>query len=351
MINDRRSQEPKLQDVADHAEVSLTTASMALSGKGRISEEVKQRVLEVAQRIGYKRKGATKIPKPSIHKRVGVIAFTDATWSWTWHMIAQIITEMDHVLQVLGYVVTIIPITAGRDPDIVRKKLRQLDIDAVISIYFGDKELFHELEEQNIPVAIVLNNNFEDEFTCISVDDFQGAYEGTRYLIELGHKQIAYIDYEIPLVHSIVTDRYIGFQKAINEYRLTYPKEHRVTCDFNNMKDIREKVLQLLHQEPKPTALFAIDDYLGAKIMTILQEQRISVPEEISILTPGDVLNYEETYIPSITTMSTDFTLMGRLTAEMIHNKIIHNSTSAGVVKVTQKLIKRDSCRQLPQGK
>ncbi len=337
----------KLQDVASKAEVSLTTASMALSGKGRISDEVKQRVAEVARELGYERKGAPKVKKPVHHKRVGVIAFTDSSWSWTWHMLTQVITEMDHILQGLGYVISIIPVTAGIEPDEVLGKVRQLDIDAVVSIYFGDRELFRSLEEQGIPVVIVLNNNYEYEFNCISVDDFQGAYEGTRHLIELGHEQIAYIDYEIPLVNSIVTDRFIGFQKAIDEFHLAYPAEHRVTCDFNNMRDIRQKVLQLLRQEPKPTAIFAIDDYLGAKIMTILQEQGIRVPEEISLLTPGDVLNYDEPFIPAITTMSIDFTLMGRLTAEMIHNKVSNGSDPASVLKVTQKLIRRMSCRSI----
>jgi LacI family transcriptional regulator len=343
----RADQPPKLQDVAERAEVSLTTASMALSGKGRISEEVKQRVTEVAKELGYERKGSGKTRKVISYKRVGIIAFTDSSWSWTWHMLTQLITEMDDILQKQGYVTSIIPVVAGIEPDQVYRRIQQLDIDAVVSIYFGDRDLFSKLEAQGIPVVILFNNNYEDEFNCICVDDFQGSYEGTRHLIKLGHEQIAYIDYEIPLINSVVTDRFIGFQKAIDEYALSYPVSHRISCDFNNLKDIREKVLLLVSQEPKPTAIFAIDDYLGVKILTILQEQGIAVPKDISLLTPGDVLNYQEPYVPGITTMSIDFTLMGRLTAELIHNKMTTEIKSVSVLKVTQQLIQRMSCRAI----
>ncbi|MBK5195614.1 MAG: LacI family DNA-binding transcriptional regulator [Proteiniphilum sp.] len=336
---------PKLKDVAEKADVSLTTASMALSGKGRISEEVKTKVQQAANELGYQKNIQLKIKKEL--KRVGVLTFTDFEWVWTWKMVQVIFSELEHILLQNNCIITLIPVRSDAAYEEVLFNIQAWDIEAVISIHYGNRSLFKELEAADIPVVIVMNNNYQNEFNSISVDDFNGAYEGTKYLISLGHRQIAYVDYKIPFIPALVTDRYIGFHKAVSEFSLSYPDDHRITCDFNNMMDIRSKVCSLLEQEPKPTAIFALDDYLGVKILTILKECGIRVPEDMSLLTPGDVLDYHKPYIPKITTMSINFELMGRLAAELLLDKLNNPRKEISVLKVAQHLVIRDTCSSI----
>ncbi|TFG61696.1 MAG: LacI family transcriptional regulator, partial [Spirochaetales bacterium] len=86
----------KLKDVADKAGVSLTTASMALSGKGKISGEVVKKVKEAAGEIGYKRKSIRTRPKKKSFKYVVILHYE--TQSYLWNFSRPFISELETIL-------------------------------------------------------------------------------------------------------------------------------------------------------------------------------------------------------------------------------------------------------------
>jgi DNA-binding LacI/PurR family transcriptional regulator len=97
-----------LRTIADAAGVSVTTASLVLTGKGRISEAVRQTVLDTAASLGYDRKLAM-VPggkRPS----VGVLLNLDPHWSFVWGFIRPIIAGIERVFVEKGYDVVLVPI-------------------------------------------------------------------------------------------------------------------------------------------------------------------------------------------------------------------------------------------------
>jgi LacI family transcriptional regulator len=176
------------------------------------------------------------------------------------------------------------------------------------------------------------------------VDDFQGAYEGALHLIRQGHRNIAYIEYNRPDLPSVLADRFIGFKKAIDEHSLDFPPHFRVTIDLYNMGELVSRLEGLLKQGERPTALFAHDDYLAARITVALGTLGLKVPDDVSIIAPGDTLDYNQPYIPRITTMKIDTDMLGKLAGELMINRLQNRPGDILVLKVKQQLVERGSC-------
>ncbi|MFH2116084.1 MAG: LacI family DNA-binding transcriptional regulator, partial [Spirochaetota bacterium] len=99
---------PTLRDVAKAAGVSVTTASLVLSGKGRISGPVRSAILDAATTLGYGKKFL--LSQPGKRPAVGILLSIDPHWAFVWGFIRPIIAEIERIFSDKGYDVTLIPI-------------------------------------------------------------------------------------------------------------------------------------------------------------------------------------------------------------------------------------------------
>ncbi len=331
----------RLGDVARQAGVSLTTASMALSGKGRISGEVRRRVRETAQQLGYHRgTAAPAVPRP--FKFIGVLHHVDR--SYEWDFIRPFFLAIESTLIPEGYVPAIIPVTDGADPRQLYESIRGFEAGAVFSIHYSNGELFRRLEGDGIMVFILNNSTLQDRFTVVGVDDFQGAYEGAMYLINLGHRDILYVEYSRPENPAVVTDRFVGFRKALDERGIPFPAGQRITMDQVDSEELPGHLRDRFSRPDRPTAVFAHDDYLAARIAAALRELGLAVPQDVSLIAPGDVLDYSQPFLPRITTLRINTALMSQLACRLLLDRLKDRSGEAHVVKIKQQLIDRGSC-------
>jgi len=103
----------------------------------------------------------------------------------------------------------------------------------------------------------------------------------------------------------------------------------------------------IMYTKERQSALFVHDDYLAARVIVALNEIGLFIPEDISIIAPGDTLDYNQPFIPRITTMSIDTDMLGRLSGQIMIERLNGNLKTSQVLKVKQRLIKRGSCRKL----
>jgi len=341
------NQQPRLKDVAEKAGVSPTTATMIFTGTGRISEQTKERVLEIARSMGYEHPlRKKKTLKAGIH--VAILILIDKEWSFAWHFLIEMIQEIENDLGQYGLKTVLIPISHHDDDMVIYQKIVRLGCRSVFSIHLGKEVLFQRLEDEGIPVILIMNNNYQDKYFSICVDDFQGAYEGTRYLLKLGHQKIFFVDSFREDLPSLSTDRYYGFRKALEESSVPVPAEHRITCNTDSDgNDLERFFLSALKQPDAPTALFCLDDEIAFRVWNAVNRLGYSVPGDISIVAPGDVLDYSKPYIPPITTMKIDMRYVGRLAVDMLNNRLKNDIRTVHVLKVKQQLQERGSCRSI----
>jgi LacI family transcriptional regulator len=337
---------PTLKDVAKHASVSVTTASMALTDTGRISGKTKEKVLSSAKALGYSKK--EKIDKKdSASAIVAFIIQIDYEWAFVWLFIQPIISAFKKEIAKSGYHVILIPVSGHQSQDEIFNNVLAASPEAVIPIHFGDEALFNRIEQQNIPVIIMMNAEYQDKFASICVDDFQGAYEAGMHLIGLGHRRLAYVDIDRPNLPVLSSDRFIGFKKAVDENSLAFSEKQMIQFKLGKIDHLKKDLKNMFQiPETAPTAIFCLDDDLAYRIILVLQEMNLAVPGDVSIIAPGDVLDYERPQTFPITTMKIDTTYMGKLGAQMLINRIKNQPEAHHVLKVKQQLTSRGSCQR-----
>jgi len=334
----------KLKDVADMAGVSITTASMALSGKGRISTDVRRRVGEAAEQVGYRK------TRQTTGKVWVLILNMDKKGDHLWYFFNPIIRQIQNSAREQGFTLCLIPVSDDTDDETILHDLEEMKASAVLTIHYASRRLFNRLEEMNIPGVIINNSSFQDEFFTVCVDDFQGAYEGTVQLIKAGHRRIACLDYPREHLPSIMADRFFGFRKAIEEHGLKFPESWRVTVNLTDYAEMEQKLRKLLTGNAvKPTALFIHDDLLAARLIHALGKLDIRIPEDLSIIAPGDTLNYELPETPRISTMKIDTNLMGKYAVDMMTERLQRGEQIPHVLKIKQTFISRNSIRPLQE--
>ena len=200
----------KLQDVARKAGVSLATASLALSGKGRISAAVRLRVQEAAGGLGYRGKQNGQGRGAARGTRVAILHAEDRQYEW--NFVRPTLLELERAMHQKELSPVLVPFSARASTEHILQLITAVGASAVFAVQFANEKALSALEALGVRVVVINNSQFQDRFHSVCVDDFQGAYEGTLSLLALGHTAIAFVEYERPDSPAVVADRFIGFR-------------------------------------------------------------------------------------------------------------------------------------------
>jgi LacI family transcriptional regulator len=334
----------RLKDIARRAKVSVATASLALNGKGRISDAVRTKVRDTADLLGYRARRPPS-PHPGAVDSVGILHAEDREYEW--HFIRPTILELEHALRHKGHLPVLIPAGTHEEPEKVLRHVLDSGVKAVFALQMSNGALFSDLLARGIRLVVINNSGFQTRFHSVCVDDFQGAYEGTLFLLSLGHRCLAFVEYARPDTPNVVADRFIGFRKALEEQKVGFSPEQRLTVPFMDPRKLVKKLAALFSRSEKPTAIFAHDDYLGLYVIDALGKLGLSVPGDVSLVAPGDVLDYTLPLMPQITTMRIDTALLGKIAANLMFDRMRNTDSDVHVLKVKEQLVRRASCREV----
>lgn len=340
---------PTLKDIAESVGVSVTTASLVLSNKGRISDSVRRAVLDAASSLGYDRKPVALTT--GIRPSIGILLSIDPQWAFVWRFVRPIVAEIERMLDDRGYDVHLIPMhDTESDPGLEERVLRG-SYKGIFSIHYVDEEMFDALERKGIEIVVIMNGKFQDRFHSILVDDFQSSYEGTRHLLELGHRDILYAGTDRVNLPKLTTDRYYGFCKALEEFGLPVTPAGYLNCEASDTQHLEASLRDVFARPVKPSAVFAIDDDMALRIIALLGHSGLQVPRDVSIIAPGDLLSYDDPFVTPVSTLRTDTTLMGRLAGDMMLRLLSGGQDGAHAIKIKQQLVQRGSTKPVPSGR
>lgn len=301
-----------LKHIAEKAGVSYATASLALSGKGRLSDSTRRKVLEIASELGYPidRKSISDIP---------LIAFVDSNS----HMGGFYMSLIEGVIDRLrreNYAV-LLDICGEIGPS---KSYERMDrIKDFCSDYNGVLILSHwgVTVEEILPLIdhkkpfIVLDGTISGfERNYVTVDHYQGAFDAVEYLIKAGHKNIAHISG--PQNHEHAQLRLKAYIDALKKYKLPIREEYIIEGDYHKRSGIKgmEKLLSL---KPLPTAVFVANDNMAITAMQVAKERGYHIPQDISFIGFDDI-QAAELSEPPLTTVRQPLYDLGKEGAEML---------------------------------
>lgn len=298
-----------IKDVAREAGVSLSTASYALNGSGKISDSTKARVLDAAKRLNFQKNGLATDLKRSSTKTIALI-LNDLSGPYYSDLIRGVQeTALDN-----GYDLIACSSIGGDDSTAV-KFLKEKRVDgAIVSTHSLHDETILASARKGFPVVVLDRVLKGDHIYNVLVDNEQGGYMATELLIKNGCSKIAYISgptnsYD----HKL---RFQGYSKALEDYQIEYSPKLNVSGRFTIDGGYSATKI-LIAQRDLPDAIFYANDEMAVGGMKAFKEAGIRVPEDISIVGFDDIFLAEYVH-PSLTTIRQPKYEIGALATHLI---------------------------------
>ncbi|MCL8015800.1 LacI family DNA-binding transcriptional regulator [Streptomyces sp. AS02] len=269
-----------MADVAERAGVSTSTVSRTLRGMSTVSAEVRARVEQAARELNF---AVSRQAASLVTGRTGNVAVLVPTLK-SWFMGAAL-SSLAPLLRAAGLElnVYVIPDLAARTSFFERLPARR-NADALLVFCFDltDEETA-SLDNLGMPV-IYVSQHVEGR-PSVYVDDVAAALHGTRHLLNLGHRRIAFVQTEGASGFSFSSnERLLGYQQALTEAGIPLDDDLVVATRVGDKRAAAEVVGKLLSLREPPTAIFAEQDEVAVAAVWTLRRTQIPVPERVSVL-------------------------------------------------------------------
>jgi len=275
---------PTIIDVASLAGVSKSTVSNVLQGKTNVDAEMRSRVLQAMERLGYQlHAGARFMRQPS--KVIGVIV-GDLTNPFH----AELAAEVEKQSAAKGF--SILLASTGGVPEHDVTRVRTLLEHRVAALMFlcepSDAAL--SLVKKSVPTAFV--SGAGDHPTSITVDSAAGTRLAVDHLVALGHRRIGFASAMLADEPELETQRYQGYAKGMAQAGLPVGP-HDLLREHGQRRSLQLTYRELLHgyldRPDRPTAIVAALDRLALEIMSVADELGIRIPQDLSVVGFDDI--------------------------------------------------------------
>jgi LacI family transcriptional regulator len=196
------------------------------------------------------------------------------------------------------------------------------------------------LRKQNFPYVLIDQSDTEDKSSIVRATNWQGAYNATKYLIELGHARIGFITGLMELTSAV--ERLEGYRVAMSDHNVPILDELIIEGDFWERGGYNAAT-KLLDLPQIPTAIFASNDLSAFGAMEAIRQRGLRIPEDISLVGFDDVPQAPFTY-PRLTTVRQPLDQMGQVAVKMLLERIEDRSCPPQRITLATQLVIRDSC-------
>jgi len=306
---------PTIYQVAERAGVSLSTVSRVLNGKASVNKVLKERVEKAVKELNYRPNSVARSLANNRTDSVGVLVpeLNAPFFGDLMQAVESTLRAADkHVI-----------ISVGRncletEKDAVEFLISR-NCDALImhAEALSDEYLL-ELNQSKLPVALV-NRQVEGlPDACTSLDNEKGGYLATRHLLELGHKDIAYISG--PTDKCDASLRLEGHKRALSEAGLPINPQLIFNGDYSE-EDGKIGLLELMARDVPFTALVCANDWMASGAISCARDLGMSLPHDLSVVGFDDVV-FAHHVFPRLTTVSNPIAEMAEMSAKYILNKV-----------------------------
>jgi LacI family transcriptional regulator len=323
-----------IRNVAKKSGVSTTTVSHILNGTRFVSPEVKQRVLDVIQELGYQPNSLARSLRKKETQSLGLI-LPDSTNQY----FAEIQCGVEKAAYDRGYSVILCNTEGDENKEnLYVNVLRNKRMDGILFISSGSSTKL--LLEEKIPLVLVDRDMPDLEVDTVMADNFQGGYLATQYLIELGHTRIGCITGPEGIVPS--GRRIAGYRKALEETGLYLDPQLICAGDFHAATG-KIAASRLLKLPKPPTAIFAFNDLMAVGAIQAAADLKRVIPRDLALVGFDDI-ELASFIQPPLTTIRQPKLEMGLLAVDMLINRIHDHALPIKKVTLPVSLIKRESC-------
>ncbi|MBS4195275.1 LacI family DNA-binding transcriptional regulator [Lederbergia citri] len=303
---------PTISDVARLAGLSRATVSRVINHHPYVSEEKKESVLKAMRDLGYIPNSAAQNLRKQKTNIIAVLVprLTNPFFAYLVESLEEKAAE--NGLQIL---ICNTKYDKQRELDFLRY-LKSKQVDGVIMASIENR--WDVIEGITLSGPIVLCNEYSPEAKVPSVrlNQYQGGYMGTSYLVKQGYTKIGYCWGGI--LSGLAHDRYHGYEKAMGEKGLPINRNWLFEKAFC-IEDGRRIMNKIASMANKPEALFTGSDEVAAGVIAEAKKLGLRVPEDIAVIGFDDQ-SIAEVIEPGLTTIRQPIAEIGAKTMEVIIN-------------------------------
>ena len=330
------SKQVTLMDIAEACGTSNVTVSKALAGKKGVSEELRQKIKDTAESMGYIPAGGGS--KKKDNNMVGVLIpekFMNPNGSFYWALYNSLVNrfkESDHYC-------LIATLSEQEEQSLTLPGFLADDkVTSLISLGQLCGDYVKHLKETCVPMILLDYYIADSGVDSVVTNGYVGGYELTSYLIKQGHTNIGFIG-TIKATSSIF-DRYMGYMKAMVEHGLAVRPEW--TLDDRD----EHGFIEMSFPTELPTAFVCNCDETAYHAIRRLEARGVSVPDDISVVGYDNYL-ISDICRPAITTINVDSDLMAEKAAEVLLARIAEPDRIPQTVTISGELMIKESVRKL----
>ncbi|WP_010275466.1 LacI family DNA-binding transcriptional regulator [Paenibacillus senegalensis] len=307
-----------LKDIADRANVSISSVSRALNKAhpdAPVNDQTREHIIRVAKELGYRKINSSQKSNENISEiKVGLILnnvkakYQDAYFS---EIIFGIESELLNNGITLDFTFEVKEIfNSNLFADFPKENL------GVICIGPLKSQFLNELAKQ-VPLVFSVSGLPQKKLDCVTVDFRDAAREAVQYLVDLGHRKIAFIGGGSPVGASMEEEeRTLGYKDALKANGISIVPEWFCDGKFSLAKSY-EAMAEILRSPERPTALFAASDMMAHGAYKAIKEAGLRIPEDLSVVSFDDI-EMSEFVSPALTTVRVPKEEMGRTAVKLL---------------------------------
>lgn len=307
------------EEIAKLANVSRSTVSRVINNYKNVPESTRKKVQEIIDKYGYTPNASARVLAGKTNNMIGVfigdigVEISNDSWPGTTSPYnAELIVRIIQNCKRKGYMVLVDTITKKSECCQIEDffKNRMLFGGVFVGFPYKFKEI-EDIAQKNYNVVLIdqiqSKDDKEEKLNIINCDNFLGGYLATKYLLEMGHRDIIHIKGDNRL-SSI--ERKDGYMAAMKEAGLRVKKDMIINGEYTeerayiSMKNYLEKRI--------PTAIFSASDTMALGAYRAMKEKKLKVPEDISIVGFDNLRLWENmsiedsNFLTSLTSMEID---------------------------------------------
>lgn len=336
-----------IKDIARLAQVGVSTVSRVLNNHPDVKESTRQRVLEIIRDSNYIPNNSARILKQHNTKNIGILVkgVFNPFFSEMTNVIGKIINENGYTM-----IVRQNDYNFYQDVDTLIAFIKEKRLQGVICLGGNFIDITDDsFREVNVPIVLTSVNTVSKQgkiyYSSIGIDNVKAAYDATTYLIDEGHKNIGLILGEANDMGQSLR-RLEGYKKALDINGIEKDDDLIVSGEYSS-SGAYKATLKILEKRKDVTAIFVLSDIMAIGAAKAILDSGLRIPEDVSII-GFDGMDESKYYNPSITTVKQPKKLMAKMSMNLLIS-LINGETENKHILLDTKLIKRDSCFNLPR--
>lgn len=299
-----------IADIAQELGVSKTTVSRAISGKGRIGEQTRKRVLAYIEAHHYSPNVIAKGLAQNKTFNLGMVLPGDYNIEEL-PFFQKCMMGISRAASEAGYDVLISMVTPEHITQLKRAVTNRKVDGVILTRTLTDDTPMRYLEENGVPF-VAIGSTGDAQAVQIDNDHKNACRELTGVLLDRGIKTMALIGGSENYI--VTQNRLRGFEDAFEE-RADWDGERRIFLNVDDGCEVDRIVEELLTNRVE--CVVCMDDFLCGCVLNTLQQRRIAVPEQIQVVSFHDS-SILENRIPSVTSIRFDVEELGRKACELL---------------------------------